>query len=108
MAALLILKLVIPFALVAVMFGIMCKALDISEKHLFYFVIALADVMTLNFFFLVRAHGSWLEIGTSISQFALSNLFLILQLILFGISQFLLRKVQTVELNLSQKNFKSE
>jgi phosphatidylinositol glycan class N len=93
MAALLILKLVIPFALVAVVFGVLCRVLVLNEWHLFYLVIALADVMTLNFFFLVRDYGSWLEIGSSISQFALTNFFLIIQLILFGISQFLLRKV---------------
>jgi phosphatidylinositol glycan class N len=93
MAALLILKLVIPFALVAVVFGVLCRALTLNEWRLFYLVIALADVMTMNFFFLVRDNGSWLEIGSSISQFALTNFFLIIQLILFGISQFLLRKV---------------
>jgi phosphatidylinositol glycan class N len=93
MAALLILKLVIPFILVAVVFGVLCRILALGEQRLFYFVIAIADIMTLNFFFLVRDHGSWLEIGSSISQFALSNLFLIIQLILFGISQFMLRKV---------------
>ena len=37
-------------------------------------VMAISDVMTLNFFFMVRDEGSWLDIGTSISHFAIASL----------------------------------
>lgn len=47
--------------------------------------------MTLDFFFLVRDEGSWQEIGISIGHFAISNFFIILQLLLFSLSSMLLR-----------------
>ena len=37
-------------------------------------VMAVSDVLTLNFFWLVRDEGSWLEIGTSISHFGIASL----------------------------------
>lgn len=38
------------------------------------FVMAISDVLTMNFFWLVRDEGSWLDIGTSISHFFIANL----------------------------------
>ena len=37
-------------------------------------VMAISDVMTMNFFWLVRDEGSWLDIGTSISHFVIASL----------------------------------
>lgn len=37
-------------------------------------VMAICDVMTMNFFWLVRDEGSWLDIGTSISHFVIASL----------------------------------
>ena len=37
-------------------------------------VMAISDVLTMNFFWLVRDEGSWLDIGTSISHFVISSL----------------------------------
>ena len=37
-------------------------------------VMAITDVLTMNFFWLVRDEGSWLDIGTSISHFVIASL----------------------------------
>ena len=37
-------------------------------------VMAVSDVLTLNFFWMVRDEGSWLDIGTSISHFVIASL----------------------------------
>lgn len=51
------------------------------------------DVITLNFFFLVRDNGSWLEIGTSISHFVIASTFEVLSVLLFGLSSLLVSGV---------------
>jgi hypothetical protein len=37
-------------------------------------VMAVSDVMTLNFFWTVKDEGSWLDIGTTISHFVIGSL----------------------------------
>lgn len=37
-------------------------------------VMAISDILTMNFFWLVRDEGSWLDIGTSISHFVIASL----------------------------------
>lgn len=36
-------------------------------------VMAISDVLTMNFFWMVRDEGSWLDIGTSISHFVIAS-----------------------------------
>lgn len=36
-------------------------------------VMAISDVMTLNFFYMVRDEGSWLDIGMTISHFCIAS-----------------------------------
>lgn len=73
--ALLMLKLLIPFAFISANLGILNKRLgNLAPSALFMVVMTYSDVLTLNFFWMVRDEGSWLDIGTSISQFAIASL----------------------------------
>ena len=93
MAFLLIIKMWVPFFLLSAVFGILSRSLDLPAFSLFLLVLSTTDVMTLNFFFLVRDDGSWLEIGTTISHFIIASAFIVFQIILFTISHFLVGKV---------------
>ena len=72
--ALLLLKLMVPFAVISANLGILNRRLGVAPSALFMVVMALSDVMTMNFFWLVRDEGSWLDIGTSISHFFIASL----------------------------------
>jgi Phosphatidylinositolglycan class N (PIG-N) len=52
-------------------------------------VLTISDIMTLNFFYLVRDEGSWLDIGTSISHFTISNLLILFVIALEQLSEVL-------------------
>lgn len=52
--ALLILKLMIPFALVSANLGILNKQLEVAPSALFMLVMALSDFLTLHFFWVVK------------------------------------------------------
>ncbi|KAL4976591.1 Phosphatidylinositolglycan class N-domain-containing protein [Aspergillus desertorum] len=71
--ALLILKLLIPFAIISANLGILNRRLEVAPSALFMVVMAISDVMTLNFFYMVRDEGSWLDIGTTISHFCIAS-----------------------------------
>lgn len=62
-AALLIFKIMAPFALVSVNLGFLTKRLKLQGGSLFTVVMGISDYMTLRFFWEVRDEGSWLEIG---------------------------------------------
>lgn len=72
--ALLILKIMIPFALISTNLGILNRRLEVAPSALFMVVMTISDISTLNFFYMVRDDGSWLEIGTTISHFVIANL----------------------------------
>lgn len=71
---LLLFKLIIPFAVISANLGILNRRLGVAPSSLFMLVMAISDVLTMNFFWLVRDEGSWLDIGTSISHFFIANL----------------------------------
>lgn len=73
-AALLIFKILIPFAIISTNLGILNRRLEVAPSALFMVVMTFSDIMTLNFFYMVRDEGSWLEIGTSISHFFIASL----------------------------------
>ncbi|KAF9928850.1 Glycosyl phosphatidyl inositol anchor synthesis [Linnemannia zychae] len=93
MGALLIIKILIPFFLVSSIFRVLGRSLDLPPFSLFLLGLATTDVMTLNFFYLVRDDGSWLEIGTSISHFCISSLMVLFTILLFALSDLLVGHV---------------
>jgi phosphatidylinositol glycan class N len=72
--ALLMLKLMAPFGVMSANFGILNRRLGVAPSALFMVVMAVSDVMTLSFFYMVKDEGSWLDIGTTISHFIIASL----------------------------------
>lgn len=72
-AALLILQILIPFAIISANLGILNRRLEVAPSALFMVVMAISDIMTLNFFYMVRDEGSWLDIGMTISHFCIAS-----------------------------------
>jgi len=72
--ALLAFKLLVPFAVISANLGILNRRLGVAPSSLFMLVIAICDALTLNFFWMVRDEGSWLDIGSSISHFIIASL----------------------------------
>lgn len=84
--ALLILKLMIPFALISANLGILNKRLGVAPSAVFMVSMALSDILTLYFFWVVKDEGSWLEIGSTISHFAIASLLCVFVAALEGVS----------------------
>lgn len=57
-------------------------------------VMSISDIMTLNFFWMVKDEGSWLDIGTTISHFVIGSLFCVFVAGLEGVSEALISGVQ--------------
>ncbi|KAJ5090560.1 GPI ethanolamine phosphate transferase 1 [Penicillium argentinense] len=72
--ALLIVQILIPFAIISANLGILNRRLEVAPSALFMIVMSISDVMTLNFFYMVRDEGSWLDIGMTISHFFIASL----------------------------------
>lgn len=72
--ALLMFKILVPFAIISANLGILNRGLGLKSSALFMVVMAISDVMTIRFFYMVRDEGSWLEIGTTISHFVIGSL----------------------------------
>ncbi|OAA35308.1 GPI ethanolamine phosphate transferase 1 [Metarhizium rileyi] len=84
--ALLILKLMIPFALLSANLGILNKRLGVAPSALFMVAMGMSDLLTLYFFWVVKDEGSWLEIGSTITHFVIANLLCVFVAGLEGVS----------------------
>lgn len=104
--ALLVLKLMIPFALISANLGILNKRLGVAPSALFMMAMALSDVLTLYFFWVVKDEGSWLEIGSTISHFVIASLMCVFVAALEGVSAFFISGV-VVENGLQRAGAKS-
>ena len=92
--AMLILKLMIPFALISANLGILNKRLGVAPSALFMVVMAISDILTLYFFWVVKDEGSWLEIGSTISHFVIASLLCVFVAALEGVSAMFLAGVE--------------
>ncbi|KAF4201424.1 hypothetical protein CNMCM8927_001605 [Aspergillus lentulus] len=93
-AALLIFKILAPFALVSANLGFLTKRLKLQGGSLFTVVMGIGDYMTLRFFWAVRDEGSWLEIGESISMFIIASALCVFVAGLEALSEVFVRGVE--------------
>ncbi|KIW66603.1 hypothetical protein PV04_05921 [Phialophora macrospora] len=92
--ALLLFKIMVPFAIISAALGILNRRLGLQSSALFMTVMSISDIMTLNFFWMVRDEGSWLDIGTTISHFVIGSLLCVFVAGLEGVSQALISGVE--------------
>lgn len=92
--ALLVFKIMVPFAMISAALGILNRRVGLQSSALFMVVMAISDFMTLNFFWTVRDEGSWLEIGTTITNFVIASMIGVFVAALEGLSEMLIRGVE--------------
>ncbi|KAF7548315.1 hypothetical protein G7Z17_g7139 [Cylindrodendrum hubeiense] len=101
--ALLILKLMIPFALISANLGVLNKLLGVAPSALFMVVLAETDILTLYFFWVVKDEGSWLEIGSTISHFAIASLLCVFVAALEVVSSFFIAGIEVQDIHKEKK-----
>lgn len=94
--ALLLLKIMITFALISANLGVLNMRLGVAPSALFMVAMALSDILTLYFFWVVKDEGSWLEIGSTISHFAIASLMCVFVAALEGVSALFISGIEVV------------
>ncbi|KAI9078042.1 hypothetical protein K1719_039967 [Acacia pycnantha] len=94
MAALLMVKLFIPFMLVIRVFSAVTKMNQVPRMGCYFLVLLFSDVMTIHFFFLVKNTGSWMEIGNSISHFGIMSAQVVFVLLLFALTNMFTKDIR--------------
>lgn len=83
MGGLLLVKILIPFLGVSTFFALIVKIRGLRSSVVFSIVQLFCDILALQFFFLVKDSGSWLDIGTSLSHYVIvegTSIFIIILL----------------------------
>ena len=89
MGGLILLKMAIPFVYVSCAYNSIVTLLGQSLRNSLLLMLVMTDIMALNFFFLVRDSGSWLEIGISISHYVIMMVVCVGVVILMGLARLL-------------------
>ena len=89
MGSLILLKMVIPFVYVSCVYNSIMALLGQPLRSSLLLMLIMTDMMALNFFFLVRDSGSWLEIGVSISHYVIMMVVCVGVVILMGLARLL-------------------
>lgn len=89
MTALIIFKLAIPIILLTCGYRAIHVALRVDAKKIFIMMLVFCDVMCLNFLFLVKNKGSWLDIGISLSHFVIMEATTLVLILFYGVAQLL-------------------
>uniref|UniRef100_A0AAG5CYL7 GPI ethanolamine phosphate transferase 1 n=1 Tax=Anopheles atroparvus TaxID=41427 RepID=A0AAG5CYL7_ANOAO len=90
MMGLIVFKLLIPVLIVVCALKAILSLHLIPKGRTFTLILIVCDGMCMNFFFLVRNEGSWLDIGTSISHFVILECTTIVVMVLYELARFYL------------------
>ncbi|KAH8291179.1 hypothetical protein KR054_009611 [Drosophila jambulina] len=88
---LVLLKLLLPVVLVMAVVYAHSEFVRQHEEQIYICLLLICDVMGLNFLFLVRNQGSWLDIGTSISHFVIMEVTTLVILVLAQVAKLMLQ-----------------